>query len=160
MGGWLLPVIGICERCDENRQLRESHLGIPRFAARWLKEQPATLPHMFAGSKDDVVITQDVSKQHLLCDGCEETLSKVERRFAEEIFHVVNQAKPLRIRYGPWLATFCASAVWRALIDLERRVRGYDAFKTAFPEHAAKLSPRPTAKNQTTKTHRSLSASR
>jgi hypothetical protein len=122
-------VIGVCGRCDNVRELRESHLGIPKFAAKWLMRQKSAMPQMFGGTKGKSSITQDVSKRRYFCGECESAFGVGEKMFSEEFFNVSDPAL-IHKSYGPLLATFCASVVWRALIDLEYQgaLVGRDAF--------------------------------
>ncbi len=58
---------------------------------------------------------QDGFKMHLLCIGCEQKFSALERKFALEIFHPANKNLAHQVTYGDWYCKFCVSVSWRVL---------------------------------------------
>lgn len=90
-----------------------SHL-IPRFAVKWLKETSATgyLRNLGTGKRH-----QEARREYLLCDSCEQLISRDEKQFAERIF-VPYQEHPQAalFEYEEWLLRFLVGLHWRALV--------------------------------------------
>lgn len=103
---------GICRLCDNNRELRESHI-IPSFVYRWLKETSGTGFIRFGHNPN--LRTQDGYKPYWLCDNCEGLFNSWETEFANNIFHPLNKGTSLNFPYGPWLLKFAVSVSWRVL---------------------------------------------
>lgn len=58
---------------------------------------------------------QDGLKMKLLCIGCEQKFSALERKFALEIFYPANENLAHQATYGDWYCKFCVSISWRVL---------------------------------------------
>jgi len=103
-----------CSLCLQHRELRNSHI-LPKFVVSWLKKN--TPGQIRKGDSPNVRI-QDSDKMRLLCNTCEEMLSKWEKEFAEKVFIPVHSGELARghISYGPWAMKCLASISWRVLI--------------------------------------------
>lgn len=103
---------GICHFCDQNKELRESHV-IPSFIYKWIKESSGGgyLRHGMTPNKR----IQDGAKYYWLCDDCEGQFSKWEDRFAKEIFYPTVNGKAGHTPYSYWFLKFCVSISWRVL---------------------------------------------
>lgn len=103
---------GICRLCNNNTNLRESHI-IPAFVYKWLKETSGTGFIRVGYAPNQRV--QDGHKCHLLCDDCEGLFNSWETEFANNIFHPLNKQTDPNFSYGPWLLKFAVSVSWRVL---------------------------------------------
>ena len=72
-----------CALCGKNSELRISHI-MPKFAAKWLKETPAT--GFLRGAEKPELLKQDFVKLPLLCSECEKLFLKFECYFANKVF--------------------------------------------------------------------------
>ena len=103
---------GICRLCDKDRDLRESHV-IPNFVYKWLKKTSGTGFLRFGPEPNKRA--QNGYKLYWLCDECEGRLNNWETKFANEIFHPLNNGLIEKITYGSWFLKFCASVSWRVM---------------------------------------------
>jgi len=105
-----------CALCSENRVLRESHI-IPKFVAGWLKETSAT--GYMRQAVNPNLRKQDLPTQKLLCDECENRLSRWEAQFSQSIFLPYWNGET-EFSYDDWLLKFAVSLIWRSgLVQLE-----------------------------------------
>lgn len=102
----------VCELCQQERELRDSHI-VPKFVYRYLKETSAT--GYLRRVSDPNRRIQDGTKRPLLCDACEQRLSAWERSFATHVYHPYRADQTVVAEYGPWMAKFVVSVVWRVL---------------------------------------------
>lgn len=104
---------GTCKLCGKTGDLQQSHV-LPSFAFKWMKQagpfRKAGLPNRRA---------QDGEKREWLCWNCEQLFSSFETPFATKIFHPYDVDRSVKVRYGEWLAKFCASVAWRSLSALQ-----------------------------------------
>src|ERR1700722_842488 len=101
-----------CRLCNSSSALRQSHI-VPHFVVRWLVD---TSPTGGIRSTDQPNLRrQDATKKPLLCDNCEELLSRDERKFASEMFAPLRSGEASEFRYQAWLARVGVSVSWRAL---------------------------------------------
>lgn len=107
-----------CKLCGKLAELRESHL-VPAFVYRWLKNTSGTGYIRFGQAYNQRV--QDGMKIPLLCEDCESRLSVWEKKFAEQIFHLVREKNDGNLSYGSWFAKFAASVSWRVLLTFAER---------------------------------------
>ena len=129
---------GTCALCRRIDYLQTSHI-IPKFINKWLNETSATGAMMafkhrqgeYSDSKQtemDVKIVQDAFNTKLLCGKCEQRFSKLEKQFAENIFHPFHKHGTKQLEYGSWLEPFAVSLSWRVLKS------GYELFKSRYPD--------------------------
>ena len=99
-----------CALCQEAKELKKSHI-IPRFIAKWIKKTSET------GKFRDLEYKriQDSVKSYLLCDDCENIISKYENYFAEKIFHPTVNMTSCDVEYDIKLLKFIVSISWRVL---------------------------------------------
>lgn len=102
-----------CSLCLQKKRLKQSHI-IPRFVFLWYKR---TSVSALRSSDTPNLRVQDGPKEHLLCDDCENKLSRWETPFSSKIFSPLHagQSSPERIPYGPWALKFAVSVSWRVL---------------------------------------------
>jgi hypothetical protein len=103
---------GICALCDKEAVLQDSHI-IPKFAIKWLKKTSGGMA--LRSGKNPNKPVQDGPKMKLLCIGCEQKLSALERKFALEIFHPTNENLAHKTTHSDWYCKFCVSVSWRVL---------------------------------------------
>lgn len=103
----------MCRLCSREGQLRESHR-IPKFAANWIKRTSAT--GYLRGFVDPNLRVQDIGKVELLCEQCEQLLSRDERAFADRIFYPYVNREVHHFSYGEWLRRFAISLAWRGVV--------------------------------------------
>jgi hypothetical protein len=103
---------GACKLCGETGDLQQSHI-LPSFAFKWMKQagpmRKSGLPNRRS---------QDGEKRDWLCWGCEQLFSSFETPFATKVFHPYDVDRSIKVRYGEWMAKFCASVAWRSLSAL------------------------------------------
>src|SRR5262249_429160 len=104
---------GDCRLCLRKAELVESHI-VPAFVFRWIKRTSATGFLRFSETPNHRL--QDGMKRRWMCRGCEGNLARLEKRFAEQLFSPIADARPAPYRYGSWLAPCLASIAWRALL--------------------------------------------
>ena len=107
-----------CAFCESAGPLCDSHI-IPRFVYRWkIKTSPTG---RFRSGLAPNVRLQDGQTAKLLCATCEERLNAWETPMANALFYPYHDYAdvPIEVRYGPWLAKFCASVVWRVLLSFK-----------------------------------------
>ncbi|HHT9135012.1 MAG TPA: hypothetical protein ACFYD2_08930 [Candidatus Avalokitesvara rifleensis] len=107
-----IPIKQNCKLCGTLAELKESHL-VPSFIYRWLKNTSGT-GHLRFGQTPNKRV-QDGMKIPLLCNDCEQLLSRWENTFAQKIFHPIRDKNDGTLTYGPWFAKFAASVSWRIL---------------------------------------------
>ncbi|MDE0526165.1 MAG: hypothetical protein OXI27_06175 [Thaumarchaeota archaeon] len=113
----------LCFLCGRNSDLQASHI-IPKFVGKWIKDTSAT---GFLARAIDAKRVQDLYTQHMLCSDCEQRFSRLEKLFADKIFHPFHKNAGSRLEYDSWLESFAVSLSWRIL-----RV-GYEKFKSEHP---------------------------
>jgi hypothetical protein len=80
---------------------------------KWLKETSGTGFLRFGLEPNKR--KQDGYKLYWLCAECEDRLNHWETKFANRIFHPLNNGAINKIAYGPWLLKFCVSVSWRVM---------------------------------------------
>ncbi|KKN07067.1 hypothetical protein LCGC14_1070910 [marine sediment metagenome] len=99
-----------CALCKEPKELRSSHI-ISKFVLKWIKKTSKT-----GKMRDlDYKRTQDSLKFPLLCDDCEQRISKFENYFAEMIFHPTVNLNSNDVNYDEKLLKFIISVNWRVI---------------------------------------------
>lgn len=139
----------ICRLCARERELKLSHI-IPSFVYKWLKDTSAT--GFLRGGTDPNVRRQDGHKDYLLCEECEQVLSKHEQKFASRFFYpyvndVLDANSDIRIdapklTYEDWLLRFAISVQWRSLLMQEehmpklegRRLKELEKLRSAWAD--------------------------
>ena len=100
---------GTCKLCGKIGDLQQSHV-LPSFVFKWMKQaghiRNSELPNRRV---------QDGEKREWLCSGCEQLFNSFETPFATKVFHAYDADRKVRVRYGEWMAKFCASVAWRSL---------------------------------------------
>jgi hypothetical protein len=103
---------GTCKLCGKTGDLQQSHV-LPSFAFKWMKQaghiRKSGLPNRRS---------QDGEKREWLCWDCEQLFSLFETPFATKIFHPYDVDPSIKVRFGEWMAKFCASVAWRSLSAL------------------------------------------
>ena len=102
--------IGKCRLCGREADIFESHI-IPKFATDWIKETSAT-GYLRQATQPNLRI-QDGIKTKLLCAECEELFSRLEKRFAEDLFIPFLEKGQTSFEYDDWLLSFGVSLAWR-----------------------------------------------
>lgn len=100
-----------CRFCDENKELRESHI-IPKFVFRWLRK---TGGEYFRNAENPNKRPQDGYKPRLLCNECEGIFGRWERKFANEIFYPYSDKHIEKFYYDSNLLKFATSVLYRVL---------------------------------------------
>ncbi len=126
---------GTCHLCDQNKELRESHV-VPSFVYKWIKESSGGGGHLRFGMTPNKRV-QDGLKYYWLCNECEGLFSKWENKFANNIFHPTVKGSSNRATYTDWLLKFCVSVSWRVL-NLYLVEHELDNFSTEMLEEAKK----------------------
>lgn len=104
----------ICGFCSKEEILCDSHI-LPAFLYRWLRKRSGT--GYIRSTKEPNRRTQDGLKKKWLCKECENSFSRYERYFANEIFYKwCNGNKNLT--YNEFCIKFCISISWRVLMFL------------------------------------------
>lgn len=103
-----------CKLCGRSDDLQESHI-IPKFVGKWLKNTSATRT-LARIDGDNAKHAQDLPTYRMLCKGCEERFSSLEKSFAENIFYPFHNGGDSRLEYGSWLERFAISLSWRVLM--------------------------------------------
>jgi hypothetical protein len=101
-----------CALCNKVAPLKKSHI-IPKFVSKWLKETSAT--GFLRGIQKPQERKQDLPKLPLLCENCEQILSRLENYFASNIFYPVLNEQKKEIDYDERLLLFVISLSWRTL---------------------------------------------
>ena len=78
-----------------------------------MRETSAT-GHIRSG-QNPRIRAQDGLKVPLLCEGCEQRFSILEREFANKIFYPMQRENVLEVAYARWFLKFCVSISWRVL---------------------------------------------
>jgi SEC-C motif len=116
--------IAKCRLCSAKAELQLSHI-YPRFAVKYLKESSATGFFKNFTSNERL---QESRRVYLLCENCEQVLSKDEKTFCEHIFMPLHKQNQNFFEYGKWLIRFLVGLHWKILVTK-------DANDT-YPEHA------------------------
>jgi hypothetical protein len=104
--------MGICALCQSKAELRLSHI-VSSFFGAYLKETSAT-GHLRSADTPNLRV-QDLRKERLLCDACEERLSVWEGEYKEKAFKLLQDDNFRGLEYGAWLLPFLVSISWRVL---------------------------------------------
>lgn len=104
----------VCSLCKSEDEIKLSHI-IPRFVFEWIIE---TTPGYLRNAANPNLRIQDGIKSELLCEDCEQRLSKWEKAFAERVFKPLHEShgKASIYPYDEWALKFAVSVSWRALI--------------------------------------------
>ncbi|MFW9970054.1 MAG: hypothetical protein ACFFDF_07615 [Candidatus Odinarchaeota archaeon] len=99
-----------CALCKEPKELRTSHI-VPKFAVKWIKNTSTT------GKLRDLDYRriQDSLKFLLLCENCEQRISKFEDYFSKTIFYPTVNLNSCDVRYNDNLLKFIVSVNWRVI---------------------------------------------
>lgn len=123
----------ICNLCQKNEELKESHV-IPKFVAKWLKETSAT--GYLRQAVQPNIRKQDFETERLLCGTCENLFSRWEKQFAESIFFPYLNDGKKEFEYTDWLLKFSVSLIWRLGIAELEGFRDYQPQLTGYLEQA------------------------
>ncbi len=99
-----------CSLCRTNFDLQESHI-VPDFIGKWLRRTSAT-GYLRIGKAPNRRV-QDIHKREMLCRTCEQVLSPIENKFAQNIFYPYMERKTQAFPYEEWLRKFCISLQWK-----------------------------------------------
>src|SRR6266404_4046496 len=107
------PNVRACRLCSAKTELRLGHI-FPRFAVRYLKESSSTgyLKGLASGKRE-----QETRRVHLLCESCEQLLSKDEKTFCERIFMPLHKENKNSFTYDKWLSRFLVGLHWKVLVS-------------------------------------------
>jgi hypothetical protein len=137
---WTMAV-PTCSLCRNLAELRASHI-IPRFVGKWIKETSATGYFRSAGQPN--LRKQDLTKEKLLCESCEQRFSSFEGEFAAQVFRPYVERGltpegrangPMTLYYKEWLLGLVISIHWRILVSELR-----EDTSSLPPEYLAVLS--------------------
>lgn len=114
----ILIMIKICRLCQSEREVKLSHI-VPRFVLEWLFN---TSPGYLRNASNPNLRIQDGIKSELLCEDCEQRLSKWEKAFAENIFKPLHEShgKTAIFPYNDWAMKFAVSVSWRVLSHIKQ----------------------------------------
>jgi len=111
----------LCRLCQLPNELRKSHI-IPEFLYRPGYDEKGRLKELVVSTGRKKYL-QKGFRERLLCDGCEDTIGKYEKYFADFWYQtdpipdpVVDDALSLSIRY-PEFKLFLLSILWRSSIS-------------------------------------------
>src|SRR5665647_1861288 len=102
---------GICRLCDCEKTLKESHI-IPKFVFRWMKKTGGKYIRKADNPNKRV---EDGVKDYLLCNDCEQLFSKLEDKFARDIFYPYSNSNIDTFKYDNELIKFSISVLYRLL---------------------------------------------
>lgn len=107
----------ICALCKTNPTKEDSHI-IPRLVYKWLKS--VSLSGHLRSTGNPNQRTQDGPKIKLLCPDCEDTFSKLETKFSNDVFRPlhIEEKNNHSFEYDNWFLKFAVSISWRSLIYL------------------------------------------
>jgi len=105
-------VFGVCKLCEKEKKLSESHI-IPKFVFRWLKR---TGGKFIRKADNPNKREEDGIKYYLLCNDCEQLFSKLEDKFARDIFYPYSDKKIDTFVYDSDLLKFSISVLYRILL--------------------------------------------
>ena len=101
-----------CLLCGNLTQVRESHIW-PSFCVRWLQKHTGS-PYIRSAENPNIR-KQDVIKERMLGDCCEQKFSRWEDKFARNLFKDYNDSHQLKnFEYGDWLIKLAISLSWRS----------------------------------------------
>ena len=102
----------ICKLCEQKKTLKESHI-IPKFVFRWMKQTGGN----YIRKADNVnKRVEDGVKQYFLCGDCEGLFSKLEDKFARDIFYPYSNNNVTTFNYDEDLLKFSISVLFRILL--------------------------------------------
>jgi len=109
---------GLCRLHQREEVLCESHV-VSKTLHKWFKRQgpPSSAVNVIsvAEPSGEMTIAQDGIKAYMLCNEAEQLIGQSERHFKELAFDRFVKAPRQPIVYGPWLARFGISVIWRFL---------------------------------------------
>ncbi len=116
------PRNATCRLCHTRSELRESHI-FPRSLIKLVRDGSTNKFYAMHDRADDVI--QDGPKEHLLCDECEEKISRYEKYFKEAIhlsrhgIEVVQTSELVIIRNLDYsrVKLFLLSIIWRMSVS-------------------------------------------
>lgn len=120
----------ICRLCLKRAGLRQSHL-IPSFFPRWLKKTGSTA---FRAPVNPNVRLKETASLRLLCQECEQRLSKFETYFCRTAFYPIVEKRTELFEYDYRLALFALSLVWRCVVAPRRREQDSRVVAAALAE--------------------------
>lgn len=121
-----------CALCLQFRDLKNSHI-VPSFFGRYLKETSAT--GFLRGAVSPNKRQQDLAREFLLCEECEQRFSRWENEFSAVALPALQDDGFQVLRYGPWMLPFVVSVSWRVLVsDRYDLLRDYPQFQAQVDE--------------------------
>ncbi len=101
-----------CKLCGEKKTLEESHI-IPKFVFRWLKQTGGKYIRKADNPNKRV---EDGVKEYLFCRECEQLFSKLEDKFARDLFYPYSNEQVCEFKYDSDLLRFSISVLYRILL--------------------------------------------
>lgn len=101
-----------CKLCGEEKTLKESHV-IPKFVFRWLKQTGGKYIRKADNPNKRV---EDGVKEYLFCHECEQLFSKLEDKFARDLFYPYSNEQVCKLKYDSDLIRFSISVLYRILL--------------------------------------------
>lgn len=101
-----------CALCGKKEKLRDSHV-VPKFIINHFKETSPTGYLVLSNQPNKR--QQDGEKLELLCDACEQQLSKDERLFASNIHRRLTSDDKSIVPYGKYHHSFACGLLWKYL---------------------------------------------
>ena len=114
-----------CALCLQPKRLMKSHI-VPSFVGKYLKDTSAT--GYLRGAIERNLRRQDLMTEPLFCQQCEQVIGRVENKFRQLAFDVVQDDDFRELRYGPWLLSFAVSLSFRVLVCMR------DDWERDFPQ--------------------------
>jgi len=102
----------VCKLCGEEKTLVGSHL-IPKFVFRWLKKSGGKYIRKADNPNKRV---EDGIKEYLFCNDCEQLFSKLEDKFARDLFYPYSNHQVKELKYDDDLLRFSISVLYRILL--------------------------------------------
>jgi len=103
------------------------------FFGRYLKETSAT--GFLRGAVSPNKRQQDLAKEFLLCEECEQRFSRWENEFSAVALPVVQSDDFQVLRYGPWMLPFVVSVSWRVFVsDRDDLLQAHPQFRERVDE--------------------------
>ena len=102
----------VCKLCGEEKNLEESHL-IPKFVFRWAKNSGGKYIRKIDNPNKRV---EDGIKEYLFCHDCNQLFSRLEDKFARDLFYPYSNHQVKELRYDSDLLRFSISVLYRILL--------------------------------------------
>lgn len=103
---------GTCQLCLQTAELSNSHI-VPRYVRVWMVKTSGAIRNFQTPNMP----AQDIYKEHLLCQTCENLFSRRENEFKQKVFDPYHEGNTTEFQYEEWLRYFTASILWRVALS-------------------------------------------